>query len=126
MGRRYVDELEALHASQSLRFLHGLQARGGDELGGYLFPASLRRALLPIDLHSIELGAARRASIVAGTARQDHRSLHEALARRGIPAEYRLVPEDTEQTAAGSRESALLGNRSLAAIKEAISGGPRQ
>ncbi len=123
-GKRYVDELEALHASQSMRFLHDVKPRGGDELGGYPFPASLRRALLSIDLRSVELGAARRAAIVAGAPRDDHRSLDEALAGRRVPFEYRVVPEDTAHAAAGRRESALLGNRSLAAIQEVISGGP--
>ncbi|MGA7122402.1 MAG: alpha/beta hydrolase [Polyangiaceae bacterium] len=119
-GKRYIEELEALHARDSLRLLHPTTA-GGDELVGFPFSAKLRAAVSRIDLAANPPPKARRVVIVSSTERSDHRELHASLEGANLNATYECVPEDPSANV-GERESALLTTRSLAAIVTHLAG----
>ena len=118
-GNRYIAELEALHARDSLRLLHRATARS-DELVGFPFSSALRASIRQIDLTATPPRRAGRIFIVANTERADHRELHAALEHVGLNVTYECVPEDPSATNVGQRESALLTTRSLAAIADRL------
>jgi len=120
-GRLYIEELEALHARDSLRLLHPTTSPS-DELVGFPFPPTLRAAVGRIDLAANPPRKARRVVIVSSAERTDHRELHASLERANLNATYECVPEDPSASNVGERESALLTTRSLAAIVSHLAG----
>ncbi|HXN33469.1 MAG TPA: alpha/beta hydrolase [Polyangiaceae bacterium] len=116
-GSRYIAELEALHARDSLRLLHPVPAHCA-ELVGFPFSPALRASVGQIDLCAKPPRSAGRVLIVAGAERPDHRALYAALQSLGLIVSYECVPEDPSATNLGQRESALLTTRSLVAIAD--------
>lgn len=119
VGRRYVDELERLDASENFRLLHRGR-RGKEQLVGYAFPSAMREAVAEIDLRKERFEHAKRLSMFVSSDRAEHRELREVLSSAGVAVGCRQVLEDA--TGAGALESALLSNNVLVAITDHLSG----
>jgi pimeloyl-ACP methyl ester carboxylesterase len=121
-GKKYIDELKALHNSLSPLFGSTLLNDEFDELLGYAFPAELRVGIEGINLLEISGWKAEKISIVASSERMDYADLRDYIAGSCGNSDYRLVKEADDRDKPESVGEAMLGNESLKAIRAVLTG----
>lgn len=122
-GRSYIGELEAQQARKKLVLLHGRWREDGQELMGFPFPPSLREAIGNIDLRAASGLKARRVLLLVSEERPAYQELVQAMRSTRHEVHYRHVPEGAHPDPS-VREAALLSNRILVAMTEALSARP--
>jgi alpha/beta superfamily hydrolase len=120
-GGHFLRELEDVDARQRLLRLYDTRDPSAPELLGYPFAPALRRAIDQLDLCQVQLRPGQRVLLVAGENRPDYRALVESLAARRILVDLTLVRDDVAGVVAAEGNNAMLSQKALIAITDALS-----
>lgn len=119
-GGDYLVELDRMDQRRNLLLLHPRPFGGGPprELFGFAITPEQRRDLEQLDLRRLGKLNARRVLIMVQESQPDLEPLRSALAATGIDTQLSTVTGDVGGT---EREAAMLSNKILVAMTEALS-----
>jgi hypothetical protein len=115
-GKKYIEELKALHQNHFSGKPNGLEEEGETELLGYPISAAMMAEIEKVDLLHQSYWIAEKMFLVVSQEREEYLELARQLKSSGRPVEYRYVPDSTEWGKAKDLVQAFLLNDVIRAI----------
>jgi hypothetical protein len=121
-GRKYIEELKALHLDQVEVFKEIQQSEEFTELLGYRFSRQLWAEIENINLVFKERFEAQNTVVIVSSATREYDELRNHLAAARMGYSFHIVEEANELTNFESVDEAMLVNEILLKIREVMAG----